>query len=149
MSMQPPPPGYPPPPPGYQAPPPGYQAPPPGYPTPPPGYPVMAASGQPPSGHPVQLTVAHQETYSRGLGCLGALFFIGRAFLLIPVAIWLYILIIITEIVAWIMQIVVVFTGSYPKGAHSFVTGTMRLLIRTYAFLYGVTDAYPGFGINP
>ncbi|MGP8159921.1 MAG: DUF4389 domain-containing protein [Candidatus Dormibacteria bacterium] len=134
----PPPPGYPPqPPPGYPA------APPPGYPAPPAGY----QGGS--SGHPVQLTIQHQATYSRGLGCLGFFWFLGRALLAIPVAIWLYILFIIAEIVAWIMQIVVIFTGSYPQGAHSFVTGVLRLYTRTAAFILGLTDAYPGFGINP
>ena len=153
MSTQPPPPpGYPGPPPGYATPPPGYATPPPGYAAPPPGYPApppgyaMAPMG---SQHPVQLTIAHQESYSRGLGCLGAIFFIGRAILLIPVLIWLYILVIIGELVAWIMQIVVVFSGHYPKGGHSFVTGVIRLIARTYAFLLGVTDKYPGFGIQP
>jgi hypothetical protein len=118
--------------------------PPPGYPSPPPpGYPGGS------SPHPVQLSIEHQAQYSRGLGCLGAIFFLGRAILAIPVGIWLYILLIVAEIVGWIMEIVVVFTGHYPKWGHTFVTGVLRLTTRTYAWIFGLVDAYPGFGLKP
>lgn len=135
----PPPPGYPPPPPGYQAPPPGYPAPPPGYPAPGPyGY-----AGGPAS--PVQVSIAYQERFSRGLGCLGALFFYGRAIALIPAAICLYLAAIVVGITAWVMQIVVVFTGHYPQGVHTWITGFVRYTTRFTAWYLGLTDTYPGF----
>jgi hypothetical protein len=96
----------------------------------------------------VHLTIDYQERYSRGLGCLGAIFFIGRALLAIPAAIVLYILLIVAEILAWIGEIAVVFSGHYPKGIHSYVTGTFRLGIRVAAYIYGLTDKYPGFSIS-
>jgi len=66
--------------------------------------------------HLVQLTIGHQDRYSRGMGCLGAIFFLGRFIALIPVLIWLGILGFVIGIVAWIMQIVVVLSGHLPQG---------------------------------
>jgi hypothetical protein len=130
----------PPPPAGFPAPPPGYPAPPPGY----PGQPYAAAS----PANPVHLTIDIQDRYSRGLGCLGAIFFLGRAILAIPAAIVLVILMFVAEILAWLGEIAVVFSGHYPKGIHSFVTGTLRLTVRVYAYILGLTDKYPGFSIS-
>jgi len=121
----------PPPPPGYPASPPGYAAPPPGYP-----------GG--PSANPVQLTIEHQDRYSRGLGCLGVIYVL-REIALLPAFICLFLLGIVAGIVFWFMQIVVVFTGKYPTGAHTFVTGFLRYFTRIYAWLFGLTDTYPGF----
>lgn len=109
-----------------------------GYPAPPPGA----------SQHPVQLTIEHQAQYSRGLGCLGALFFLGRVILAIPALIIAVILLYIAEIVGWIMEIVVVLSGHYPKGVHGFITGVLRLYVRCMAWIFGLTDKYPGFGIG-
>jgi hypothetical protein len=93
----------------------------------------------------VQVSIEYQDRYNRGLGCLGALFFYGRAIALIPAIICLYLAAIVVGIVAWVMQIVVVFTGHYPAGAHNFVTGFVRYTTRTTAWYLGLTDQYPGF----
>ncbi len=132
----------PPPPPGagYPPPPPGYPAPPPGYPTPPPaGY-----SGVPAKPNPVHLTIDHQESYSRGLGCLGIIYVL-REIVLIPAFICLVLVGIVAGILFWFMQWAVVLTGHYPKGPHTFITGFLRYLTRIYAWLFGLTDTYPGF----
>jgi uncharacterized membrane protein len=97
----------------------------------------------------VQLSIAYQERYSQGLGCLGIPFLYGRLIALLPVAIVLYFFMIAAFLVAWIMQFVVLFTGRYPRGAHNFVTGVLRLSIRTNAWAFGLTDRYPGFSIEP
>jgi uncharacterized membrane protein len=99
--------------------------------------------------HLVHLTIDRQDKYSRGLGCLGALFFIPRYIALIPVLIWLGILMFVASIVAWIMEIAVVFSGHYPKGGHSFVTGVLRLSVKTYAWMFGLVDKYPGYSTKP
>jgi hypothetical protein len=136
----------PPPPPPPEA---GYPAPlPQGYPAPPPGYPVPSG-GTVVMPHLVHLTIDHQDRYSRGLGCLGALFFIPRYIALIPVFIWLGILMFVASIVAWIMEICVVFSGHYPKGGHGFVTGVLRLSVKTYAWMLGLVDKYPGYSMKP
>ncbi len=94
------------------------------------------------------LLIEHQAQYSRGLGCLGALFFLGRVILAIPALIIAVILLDIAEIVGWIMEIVVVLSGHYPKGVHGFITGVLRLYVRCMAWIFGLTDKYPGFGIG-
>jgi hypothetical protein len=134
----------PPPPPGA-----GYPAPPPpGYPVQPPGY-AAAPGGTVVIPHLVHLTIDRQDKYSRGLGCLGVIFFLGRFIALIPVLIWLGILGFVVGIVALIMQLVVVISGHYPKGPHSFVTGYLRLRVKTSAWLYGLVDKYPGYSTKP
>ena len=113
-------------------------------------YPGFSMQATPPgSTTPVQVSIAHQGTYSRGLAFLGCILFIGRVVALIPVLVVLYFLRIAAFIVAWIMQFVVLFTGQYPEGGHSFVSGYLRLSLRNDAWLFGLTDTYPGFSLQP
>lgn len=93
--------------------------------------------------HPVQLSIAHQEHYSRGLSILGCLLLYGRYIALIPILIVLLVLGIAAFFVAWIMQFAVLFTGRYPEGAHTFLTGYLRWTARMQAWMYGLTDRYP------
>jgi len=115
-------------------------------------YPGFSLQATPPgsaSPHPVQVSIAHADRYSRGLAFLGCIFFIGRVIALIPVLIVLYFLRIVAFIVAWVLQFVVLFTGKYPDGAHAFVGGYLRLSLRNEAWLFGLTDKYPGFSLEP
>jgi uncharacterized membrane protein len=95
------------------------------------------------SGNPVQLSIVRQDKYSRGLAFLGCLFLYGRVIALIPILIVLYVLGIVAFFVAWIMQFAVLFTGSYPAGAHNFLTGFLRWSVRSQAWLFGLSDKYP------
>ncbi|MGD0255357.1 MAG: DUF4389 domain-containing protein [Acidimicrobiales bacterium] len=113
-----------------------------------PGF-SIETSGPGSASHPVQLSIVHAESYSRGLAALGCIFFIGRAITLIPVFIVLYFLRIAAFIAAWILQFAVLLTGTYPEGGHSFVTGYLRLSVRMEAWLFGLTDQYPGFSLQP
>jgi len=110
-------------------------------PTPPPAYQAAVP-------HPVQLTIPHQAEYSRGLSVLGVIFFIGKIIGAIPVLIVLYVLNIIMEVGAWIMQFAVLFTGKYPEGAHQFFSGVIQLSARTQAWVLGLSDTYPGFSLK-
>lgn len=92
---------------------------------------------------PVRVDIEYKSHYSRGLSILGCLLLYGRVIAAIPILIVLYILGIVTFIVAWIMQFAVLFTGHYPEGAHEFVTGFIRWQTRTQAFILGVSDKYP------
>jgi hypothetical protein len=141
MTYAPPPPPPPPPAAGYPAPLPQ------GYPAPPPGY-LVPSGGTVVMPHLVHLTIDRQDKYSRGLGCLGALLF-PRYIALIPVVIWLGILMFVASIVVWFMQIAVVITGHYPAGPHRFVTGVLRLSVKTNAWMLGLVDKYPGFSTKP
>lgn len=97
----------------------------------------------------VVLDVPHAPEYSRGLAALGCLLFVGRVIALIPVIVVLYVLTLVATLVAWLMQFAVLFTGRYPAGAHEFVTGYARLSARSNAWLFGLTDSYPGFSLQP
>jgi hypothetical protein len=113
-------------------------------------YPGFSLQEVPPSGaHPtVEVSIEHAEEYSRGLAVLGCIIFIGRVIALIPVLVVLYFLRIALFFVAWVLQFAVLFTGRYSEGGHRFVTGVMRLEVRTEAWLYGLTDKYPGFSLE-
>jgi len=95
------------------------------------------------SSNPVQLSIERQEKYSRGLAVLGCFLLYGRVIALIPILIILYVFGIVAFLVAWIMQFVVLFTGAYPEGAHSFLAGYLRWYVRAMSFLFGLSDKYP------
>jgi hypothetical protein len=85
----------------------------------------------------------------RATAALGCLLFLGRVIALIPVLVVVYVIALVGAIVAWFMQFAVLFTGRYPEGAHEFVTGYVRLNARTNAWMFGLTDSYPGFSLQP
>lgn len=93
--------------------------------------------------NPVQLSIVHQQQYSRGLSILGCLLLYGRYIALIPILLVLLVLGIVAFFVAWIMQFAVLFTGRYPEGAHEFLSGYLRWTVRMQAWMYGLTDRYP------
>ena len=39
--------------------------------------------------------------------------------------------------------------ATIPKGPHGFVTGYLRLSVKTYAWMLGLVDKYPGYSIKP
>jgi len=45
-------------------------------------------------------------------------------------------------------QWVVLFKGRYPAGMHGFVVGAMRWQLRVQAFVLGLRDEYPPFGLS-
>lgn len=98
--------------------------------------------------YPVRVEVDYPEKSSRLLALIGIPWFIGKLILLIPHLIILYFLGIIGGIAAWIGYWIVLFTGTYPKGLHDFVAGTIRWQVRTTAWIYGLTDKYPPFSLK-
>lgn len=102
----------------------------------------------PTSGHPVQLSIAHADRYSRGLAILGVPLFYGRLIALIPVFIVLVIVGIAALVAALVLQFVVLSTGNYPEGGHRFISGYLGLSMRTSAWIFGLVDKYPGFSIQ-
>lgn len=114
-----------------------------------PGFSIQPSPASRTTPHTVQVSIAHVDKYSRGLGFLGCILFIGRMIALIPVFFILYFLRLAAGLTAWIMQFAVLFTGRYPEGAHTFITGYVRLATRTESWLFGVTDKYPGVNMQP
>jgi hypothetical protein len=77
--------------------------------------------------------------------------FIGvflKGIILIPHFIVLYVLAFVVAICQLVIWIPVLFTGQYPGWAFSLVTGTTLWAMRVYAYLLGLTDAYPPFSFS-
>ena len=49
----------------------------------------------------------------------------------------------------FIVQWVILFAASFPPGLHRFVGGYVRWSTRVNAFVYGLTDKYPPFSLEP
>ena len=100
-----------------------------------------------PSQYPVTFDAAYPEKSSRLLALLGLLFFL-KAILLIPHIIILYFLGIAAMIATWIAYAAILFTGKYPRSLFDFVAGVMRWQMRINAWMFGLTDKYPPFGLK-
>jgi len=92
--------------------------------------------------YPVTFEVDYVERRNR----LTAFF---RLLLVIPVAIWLYILAIVAYVAIVIAWFAIVITGHYPRGLYDLVAGVTRMVARVTAYAALLTDAYPPFGLGP
>src|SRR6202050_2922503 len=97
--------------------------------------------GGAPMSYPVTFEVDYVERRNR----LSAFF---RLLLVIPVAIWLYILGIVAYVVIVIAWFAIVITGRYPRGLYDFVAGVTRMLARVTAYAALLNDPYPPFGLG-
>ncbi len=52
---------------------------------------------------------------------------------------------VVVVIIAWFA---ILFTGTYPRGLHTFVVGTMRWQARVTAYVESLTDAFPPFSLE-
>ena len=99
--------------------------------------------------YPVTYDVEYGDgTRSRGLAVLGILFFL-KGLLLIPHFIVLIFLYIGAAIGSFVGYFIILFTGRIPEGLFNFVRGTMAWWTATTAWLYGNTDEYPPFALDP
>jgi hypothetical protein len=90
--------------------------------------------------YPVTFEVDYVERRNR----LTAFF---RLLLVIPVAIWLYILALVAYVVIVIAWFAIVINARYPRGLYDFVAGVTRMLARVTAYASLLTDPYPPFGL--
>jgi hypothetical protein len=103
-------------------------------------YPTFGTRGTSAS---VKVDLAYPETLSRGILILRTL--LGWLYFFIPHGVCLFFRLIAAGVVQFLAWWVVVFTGSFPEGFHSFLTGTHRWLVRFGAYAGFLTDAYPPF----
>lgn len=109
---------------------------------------TIPPTAQPPVAYPVTLDVSYPEHFSR-LWALGTLlFFVPKMVVLIPHLIVIYVLNIAATVVMVAGQLVVLFTGRYPRPLFDFIVGFTRWQIRVQAFLIGLTDKYPPFTLK-
>lgn len=100
------------------------------------------------SPYPVSLRIPQQERYSRWLALATLLLMIPKILILIPHLIVIYVLGIAAFFAFVIAQVVVLFTGKYPRSLFDFVTGYIRWHSRVSAYIFGLTDSYPPFQLR-
>jgi hypothetical protein len=102
---------------------------------------VRPGSGPPSVPYPVVTEFDRQDEYRRFLP-------IVKNLLLIPhwvVLFFIYIGAFFAIVASWFA---VLFTGKYPAGIHSFLTGTYRWTTRVSAYGFLMTDRYPAFSFD-
>ena len=100
-----------------------------------------------PNNYPIVLTIRRPVSSGR----FWAIPLIGlfvKGIILIPHLIILYVLGIVVGLSHIIIWLFVLFGGQYPGWAFSLNAGYMRWIYRLAAYFYGLTDAYPGFGMD-
>jgi len=113
--------------------------------TPPPEEPydaVDTATATPEHGHPIRLVVTDDLSRNRL-----TVFF--RLILFIPAAIWVFLWGVVVGL-AWIAAwFAAVFTGRVPDGLHQFMATFLRYRTHVYAYVFLISDPYPGFTSAP
>jgi hypothetical protein len=98
-----------------------------------------------------QPAISFDVAYPDGLNRLTNFPLIGfyiKALLLIPSLIVAYFLSIVAYLLIFIAEFAILFTGSFPRGMHGFVSGTLRWNIRIQCYLLALTDRYPPFSMS-
>jgi hypothetical protein len=73
---------------------------------------------------------------------------IWKTVTVIPHAIVLAFVSIGVMVVVFLAWFVVLFTGRYPRGMHSFVSGWLRWVARVWAYWVSLTDEFPSFSLS-
>ena len=101
-----------------------------------------------PRSYPVRLEADPPAESSRLLALCGLLFFFPKLLLVLPHAFVLWFVQLAAFLVMWLGYWVVLFTGKYPTGMYTFVLGALRWQTRVTAWLFGLVDEYPPFGLH-
>ena len=94
----------------------------------------------------MKLTIAHQESYSRGELILRTLF--GFIYIMIPHAFLLAFVGIGSGVLNFLAFWVVLFTGEYPQSGFEFQVKYMKWNIRVSSAFMNLIDDYPAFGLS-
>jgi hypothetical protein len=96
--------------------------------------------------YPVETSIARPQESSRLWALLNIV--LVKPLALLPHLIILYALAVAMLVVVFIAQIVILVSGSFPRGVFDFAVGVMRWQTRVGAFLYGLRDEYPPFSLE-
>ena len=99
-----------------------------------------------PQGFPIDAVTPVNESPSTGWAVAG-IFVFPKAFCLIPHLFLLAFVMFAAVVVTWVGYVVTFFTGRFPTGMQDFIAGAMQWYTRVMAWLLGLTDEYPPFGV--
>lgn len=94
----------------------------------------------------MNLTILHQESYSRGELLLRTLF--GALYIAIPHFFLLYFLAIWGAILSFISFWAILFTGKYPQSFFNYQLNLKKWSLRVTTRLFNMADGYPAFGLS-
>ena len=103
-------------------------------------YPAFGLDG---TDEHTSLEVPYPERISRGLTIVRLLF--GVIYVILPHAIFLYFRTLWGVILSIYAFLSVLFTATFPKGAHDFLVGTIRWQYLVNLYMGNMTDTYPPF----
>lgn len=92
--------------------------------------------------------VVENNTTPNRLYAFPLLGFIVKIILLLPVTIEMLVLSLYAFVLFMVNCLVILFTGKYWDYAYNLFIGLMRLEGKMQLFLFGLTDKYPGFGLD-
>ena len=101
------------------------------------------------ASYPVRVDADYPQSSSRLLAGLALLLLIPKVILLVPHIVIMWFLGIAAFFVMIVGYFAVLFTGRYPRGLFEFMVGNVRWQTRINAWLYGLTDCYPPFKLDP
>ena len=102
---------------------------------------VRPGSGPPSAAYPVVTEFDRQDEYNRWLPLVKWLLLVPHFFALVFIGIG-------AAFALWWAFFVVLFTGKFPQGVHSFVVGVVRWATRVNAYAMLMTDTYPPFSMD-
>jgi len=99
-----------------------------------------------PQGFPIDARTPVNQSPSKGWAVAG-IFLFPKGICLIPHLFLLWFVMIGVVVATWFGYVIAFFTGALPKGIQDFIAGAMQWYTRLMAWLLGLTDEYPPFGV--
>jgi hypothetical protein len=100
-----------------------------------------------PQGYGIDARTPVNESPSKGWAVAG-IFVFPKMLAAIPHLFLLAFVLFATAVVTWVGYVVTFFTGRFPTGMQDFIAGTMQWYTRVLAWILGLTDEYPPFGVQ-
>ena len=92
--------------------------------------------------------VVHTNPHPSKLLAFPFLGLLIKLILLIPVWLWFIVLSLVYLFYWIVLPFYILFTGKYWNSAYNFTVGLLKLSTKTYLYIGGITDKYPGFKLN-